>query len=241
MAFRLLHHLIKDLGIWLVERRHSMCLPTKAPVFLVLVSFCPTITFCLGWLDEELLLMGLGSLSTCHSIMGKKKKRASSKSADPLLQSYTSISLSYRSSWHWGCSRSPYSPVCDKEITRGWNCETWIKHNMILYWSCVVKLSLHISSRSEVRVSNRTAPCFSKCISAGQMLTSMRGWTQSSSWRMMALNMSPPWCSKEVVLSSAYSAWELDVCGWHRGHLHSPSLLVRSRAWRAQCCNPKLW
>ncbi len=77
---------------------------------------------------------------------------------------------------------------------------------------------------------------------------------QTSSWRLISLNTSPPCCSKAVVLSTADLAWVLDVCGQHQGHLQScvgsdstqrlslhPNLPVRTRAWRAQRCSPSLW
>lgn len=66
------------------KQKHA-CLPYKA-FFLSLVSLYPTITFCLRWLDEEFVLIGLVSPSTCHSTMAGvcKKEHLFKVSKSPL-------------------------------------------------------------------------------------------------------------------------------------------------------------
>ena len=72
---------------------------------------------------------------------------------------------------------------------------------------------------SEVRVSNRTAPsCWQGfCDFQVHFSRTAACWherlNQSSTWATISLNMSPPCCLKEVVLSSTDSVWVLR-CLW---------------------------
>lgn len=136
-----------------------------------------------------------------------------------------------------------------------------IKYNVILYWSFVVKLSLHISSRSEVKVNNRTAPLcwqgfsvFLKYISAGQMLSDMRGWTGplAEEWSL--------WTRAHPAAQKRLYCLALTLCGccwisvvniratcnlvWGVTDLKDSAYIptcLRTRARRAQCFNPTIW
>lgn len=61
--------------LWLqLSLKAKACVsPIQSFFFFSLVSLYPTITFCLRWLDEEFVLIGLVSPSTCHSTMCKKE------------------------------------------------------------------------------------------------------------------------------------------------------------------------
>ena len=136
----------------------------RCQFFWLRLLFRPTITFCLRWLDEELVLMGLEGLSTCRGTV-VKTERLFKVSRSPLtdlklhfISLEKQLRLRRQACGSDGREESSLAPVWQRDYKRV-KLRTGFEYNVILYWSSALKLSLHAPHQGQRRgVGGRTAP-----------------------------------------------------------------------------------